>query len=79
MTILEEVEGRSRSREKEYSSNSRRNDQSSSSRSRSSLKASSYRDRIRCFKCREYGHFAKDCSNSDTEKEQSDQIQQMFN
>ena len=32
------------------------------------------RDRIRCFKCREYDCFAKDCLNiSDTEKEQSEQ------
>ena len=38
-----------------------------------------YRDRIRCFKCREHDHFAKDCLNSDTEKEQLEQIQQMFN
>ena len=38
------------------------------------------RDRIRCFKCREYNHFAKDCPNiSDTEKEQSEQIQHMLN
>ena len=25
-------------------------------------------DRIRCFRCREYEHFAKDCPNSQTEK-----------
>ena len=46
---------------------------------RSGSKASTNRDRIRCLKCREYNHFAKDCLNLDTEKEQSEQIQQMFN
>ena len=41
---------------------------------------STNRDRIRCFKCRKYNNFAKDCLNiSDTEKEQSEQIQQMLN
>ena len=71
--------GRSRSRERQYSGNFRRNDRSSS-RSRSGSRPSTNRDRIRCFKCREYGHFAKDCPNiSETEKEQSEQIQQMLN
>ena len=36
------------------------------------------RDRIRCYKCREYDHFAKDCSTSNEERE-IEQIQQMFN
>ena len=41
---------------------------------------STNRDKIRCFKCREYDHFAKDCKNiSETEKGQSEQIQQMLN
>ena len=70
--------GRSRSRERQYSRNFRRYDQSSI-RSRSGSRASTDRGQIRCFKCREYDHFAKDCLNSDTEKEQSEQIQQMFN
>ena len=70
--------GRSRPRERQYSSDFRRNYQSSG-RSRSGLRASTNIDRIRCFKCREYDHFAKDCPNSGTEKEQSGQIQQMFN
>ena len=60
--------GRGRSRGKQYSSNFRRNDRRSSSRSRSGLRASTNRDRIRCFKCREYEHFAKDCLNSETGK-----------
>ena len=38
------------------------------------------RDRIRCFKCKEYDHFIKDCPNiSETEKQHLEQIQQMFN
>ena len=41
-------------------------------------RASTNRDRIRCFKCREYDHFAKDFPNSQTEKE-PEQIQQMYN
>ena len=53
-------------------------DRSSNSRSRSGSRASTNRDRIRCFKCREYDHFAKDCPNSQTEKE-PEQIQQMYN
>ena len=61
--------GRSRSREGQYSGNFRRNDRSSSSRSWSGLRARTNRDRIRCFKCREYDHLAKDCPNLQTEKE----------
>ena len=60
--------GRSKSREKQFSDNARRNDRSSSSRSRSGSRAST-RDRIRCYKCREYDHFAKDCLTSKIQKE----------
>ena len=35
----------------------------SSSRSRSNLRTSMNRDRVRCFKCREYDHFANECPN----------------
>ena len=42
------------------------------------MRASINRDRIRCFKGREHDHFAKDCPNSQTEKE-PEQIQQMYN
>ena len=35
----------------------------SSSRSRSNLRAITNRDRVRCFKCREYDHFANECPN----------------
>ena len=33
---------------------------------------------IRCYKCREYDHFTKDCSTSKEERE-IEQIQEMFN
>ena len=33
------------------------------SRSRSNLITSTNRDRVRCFKCREYDHFANECPN----------------
>ena len=69
--------GRSRSRDKQYSDNTRRSDRSVS-RSRWGSKASNNRDRIRCHKCREYDHFAKDCPTSKVEKE-SEQIQQIYN
>ena len=71
--------GRSRSRERQYSDNFRRNERSSN-KLRLGSRPSTNRDRSRCFKCREYNHFAKDCLNiSDTEKEQSEQIQQILN
>ena len=35
----------------------------SSSRSRSNLRTSTNRDRVQCFKYREYDHFANECSN----------------
>ena len=35
-------------------------------------------DRIRCYKCREYNHFTKDCLTTKEERE-IDQMQQMFN
>ena len=44
--------------------NIRKNDKSSSSRSGSDSRASTNRDRIRCYKCREYYHFAKNCPTS---------------
>ena len=36
----------------------------SNSRSRSGSGATTNRDRIRCFECREYSHFARDCDNT---------------
>ena len=35
----------------------------SSSRLRSNSRASTNRDRVQCFKCREYDHFTNECPN----------------
>ena len=71
--------GRSKSIERLSSGNINWNDWSSSnSRSRSGSRVSTNRDRIRCYKCREYDHFAKDCLATKEER-QTDQIQQMYN
>ena len=72
--------GRSRSRKTHNSHNVRRDDRSSSrsgSRSRSSSRASNNRDRIRCYKCREYDHFADNHPNTDMDEE-TDQLQQLY-
>ena len=64
--------GRSRFRERSFSRNinNRRNDRSlSNSGSRSGSRVSTNRDRIRCYKCREYDHFTKDCPTSEEERE----------
>ena len=50
----------------------------SNSRSRSGSRASTNRDRIRCFKCREYEYFAKECPTRQASRE-TEQTQQMFN
>ena len=36
------------------------------------------RERIRCYNCREYDHFARDCHNSREERD-LEQLQQMLN
>ena len=36
------------------------------------------RDRIRCYTCREYDHFARDCPNSREERD-LEQLQHMLN
>ena len=50
----------------------------SNGKSRLGSRASTNRDRIRCYKCREYDHFTKDCPTSKEERE-IEQIQQMLN
>ena len=75
--------GSSRYRERSFPGNNgsynRRNDRSSSnSRSSSGSRARMNRDRIRCYTCREYDHFAKDWCTSNEERE-IEQIQKMFN
>ena len=70
--------GRSRSRERQFSDNFRRNDRNSRSTSRSGLRASTNRDKIICYKCREYDHFVKDFLTSKIERK-TKQIQQMYN
>ena len=51
---------------------------SSNDRSRSGSRASTNRDRIRCYACREYDHFVRDCPNSREERE-LEQLQHMLN
>ena len=68
--------GRSRSRERSNSGIIRRNDRNSSnSRLRSGSRASTNTDRIRCYKWREYDHFAKDCPTTAREKGETKEIQ----
>ena len=67
---------RERSFSRSYSSNSNRS--TSNSRSRSGSRANTNRGRIRCYKCREYDHFTKECPTSMEEKE-IEQLQQMLN
>ena len=50
----------------------------SNSRSRSGSRASTNRDRIRCYNCREYDHFARDC-HTYREERYLDQLQKMLN
>ena len=59
-----------------YGSNRTRS--TSNSRSRSGSRASTNRDRIRCYKCREYNHFVRDYPTSREERE-IEQLQQMLN
>ena len=44
----------------------------------SGSEASTNRDRIRCYNCREYDHFVRDCPNSREERDLV-QLQQMLN
>ena len=71
---------RNRSRERTFTRNynSNRDRSPSNSRSRSGSRANTKRDRIMCYKCREYDHFARDCLNSREERD-LEQLQQMLN
>ena len=71
---------RDKSREGSFSRNygNNRDRSSSNSRSRSGSRASTNRDRIRCFNCREYDHFTRDCPTSREERD-LEQLQQMLN
>ena len=69
---------RSRARERTLSGDIKRNDRSiSNSRSRSGSRVSTNRYRIRCYKCMEYDHFAKEYPMT-KEKGETEQIQQLF-
>ena len=52
-----------------------RNRSTSNSGSRSGSRAVTKRDRLKCYKCREYGHFLRDCPSSREQKE-IEQLQQ---
>ena len=66
-------------RSRSYESRDRRNNRSvSNSRSRLGSRESMNRDRIRCFKCIECDHFARDCPTRQASME-AEQLQQMFN
>ena len=62
--------GRSRSYDRQFRDNNRMNNRSiNNSRSRSDSKASTNRDRIRCFECQECDLFTRDCQpHKQTEK-----------
>ena len=72
--------GRNRLRERTFTRNygSSRDRSSSNSRSRSGSRASTNRDRIRCYNSKEYDHFVRDCPSSREERD-LEQLQQMLN
>ena len=69
---------RNRSGERMFVGNYRRDRHFSNDRFRSGFRASTNRDRIRCYICREYDHFARDCPNSREERD-LEQLQHMLN
>ena len=69
---------RNRSRDRNYTRSYGRNRSSDSSRSRSGSRTNTNRDRIRCYECREYDHFAGDCPNSREERD-LEHLQHMLN
>ena len=70
---------RNRSRSYERQNRDKRDNRSASnSRLRSGSRTCTNRDRIRCFECREYDHFARECLTRQANSE-VEQIQQMIN
>ena len=69
---------RNRLRESNFTRNYSRDRSSSNSRLRSGSRASTNRDRLSCYTCREYDHFVNDCPNSREERNLK-QLQQMLN
>ena len=69
---------RNRLRERTFVGNYRKDRSFSNDRSRSGSRASTNRDRIRCYACREYDHFARNCPNSREERD-LEQLQHMLN
>ena len=77
MIIIEAGRGQEkRTFSRNYGNN--RDRSSSNSRTRSGSRASTNRDRIRCYNWREYDHFVRDCPNSREERD-LEQLQQMLN
>ena len=69
---------RNRSRDRNFTRSYGRNRNSDSSRSRSGSRTNTNRDRIRCYVCREYDHFARDCPNSREDRD-LEHLQHMLN
>ena len=69
---------RNRTSKRTFVGNCRRDRSSSNNRSRSGSRASTNRDRIRCYACREYDHFARNCPNPREERD-LEQLQHMLN
>ena len=59
------MRGRSRGRHDNRPAQSRRDE----SRSRFNSRVSTICDCVRCYRCREYDHFASECPNTPTDKE----------
>ena len=79
-TIIGNGRSRNRSKERSFSRSydNNRTRSTGNGRSRSGSRASMNRNRIRCYKCREYDHFMGDCPTSREERE-IEQLQHMLN
>ena len=76
--IITEAENRSRERTFARDYGGGRDRSSSNSRSKSGSRASTNGDRIKCYNCREYDHFMRDCPSSREERD-LEQLQQLLN